>query len=52
MGPGVFGAVETSADFVARVRHAFEWPGLPGWSGGDEIPECELAWLRSKLEAV
>jgi hypothetical protein len=37
------------AEFVALIRHAFEWAGFPGWSGMANAPERELAWLRSKL---
>jgi hypothetical protein len=37
------------ADFVASIRHAFEWAGFPGWAGQHDPPERELSRLRSKL---
>jgi len=40
------------ADFVASLRLAFQWAGLPGWSRRPENPEREMAWLRSKLLPV
>jgi hypothetical protein len=40
------------ADFVASLRLAFHWAGLPGWSRRPEAPERELEWLRSKLIPV
>ena len=39
----------SGAEFVAAVRHAFEWAGFPGWAGHAHPPERELAWLRSRL---
>ncbi len=40
---------DAGAEFVAALRHAFEWAGLPGWAGQPHAPERELAWLRGKL---
>jgi hypothetical protein len=40
---------DAGAEFVARLRHAFEWGGLPGWAERPDPPERELAWLCGKL---
>jgi len=40
------------ADFVAKVRHAFEWCGFLGWDGRADPPERELDWLRPRLVAL
>ena len=40
------------AAFVAKMREAFEWGGFPGWRGGSEVPQREIDWLRSKIEAI
>lgn len=37
------------AEFVASLRHAFQWAGFPGWAGQADAPERELSHLRSKL---
>jgi len=42
-------ALQSGEAFVTRVRHAFEWAGLPGWSTADHPPAREIAYLRSKL---
>jgi hypothetical protein len=40
---------DAGAEFVAGLRHAFEWGGFPGWAERTDAPERELTWLRGKL---
>ncbi len=50
-GPEMVGT-GAGADFVASLRVAFRFAGLPGWSQRPETPERELEWLRSRLLPV
>jgi hypothetical protein len=43
---------DAGAEFVAGLRQAFEWGGLPGWAGRTDAPQREIEYLRSQLQPI